>query len=492
MNRFLFLLSIAVIASQARGEDRGEKSAEATVDYRTEIAPILKRNCVACHHSKEAEGGLVLESAKSIRQGGDSGSGAVAGDLDSSLIYTRASGAEEPLMPPEDNAVGAKPLTAAELGLLRRWIEQGAKDGVAAMRESIQWQPIPETVRTVYAIDASPDGRWAAVGRGNRVALVDLHRHAEVARLSDPALSGGAADVDLIQSIAFSPDANRVAAGGFRTVRVWKRRSAEQDRDTPLVRASGRIAVDAAQKTAALVNAVGDLEVWSLSDKSLRHTLTGHTDTVSGLCWAGTNGRLYSCDRSGALLVWDALTGQQLARTVLDVTPESMAAIHSDVALLTGEGQVRLLRFDEETKQLNLRPDFTPKVDDVTAVALVGRPAAELAYATASGKVVLQKIADSAAVRTVDVDSPVSCLAVTGDHSRLVSGHVDGTTQIWNLADAKHLITMKGSPADQLRLASATRNVARQRSAVERMNAKTAELEQRLAKEDESLKKADG
>lgn len=75
------------------------------VDFGKEIVPILKRNCLACHHQKEAEGGLVLETIDTILKGGDSGHGVVAKDISASLLFSRASGAEEPLMPPEDNEV---------------------------------------------------------------------------------------------------------------------------------------------------------------------------------------------------------------------------------------------------------------------------------------------------------------------------------------------------------------------------------------------------
>ena len=37
------------------------------VDYASEIAPILKKNCLACHHEKEAEGGLNLETLEHPR-----------------------------------------------------------------------------------------------------------------------------------------------------------------------------------------------------------------------------------------------------------------------------------------------------------------------------------------------------------------------------------------------------------------------------------------
>ena len=82
------------------------------IDFASEILPILQRNCLACHHEKEAEGGLVLETLASIRKGGDSGEGVVAKDLESSQIFIRASGIEEPLMPPEDNKVGATTVDA--------------------------------------------------------------------------------------------------------------------------------------------------------------------------------------------------------------------------------------------------------------------------------------------------------------------------------------------------------------------------------------------
>ena len=153
------------------------------VDFGKEIMPILKRNCLACHHEKESEGGLVLETSESILKGGDSGPGVVAKDVAASLLMMRASGAEEPLMPPDDNSVGANPLTPDELGLLKLWIQQGATGGDSAASESIDWQPIPESIRAVYTMDVSPDGQFAAIARGNRVVVVDLSNHAEIARL---------------------------------------------------------------------------------------------------------------------------------------------------------------------------------------------------------------------------------------------------------------------------------------------------------------------
>ena len=173
------------------------------VDYNSEILPLLKQNCLACHHAKEAEGGLVLETLETIVKGGDTGTALVAGKSAESLLFTRAVGGDDPLMPPEDNGVGAKSLSPEQLGLLKLWIDQGAKAGKAKTVESIQWQPIPESIRTVYSLQVSPDGNFAVIGRGNRVIVVDTATHEVSGRLVDPSLTvGEVTDVDLIQSVA--------------------------------------------------------------------------------------------------------------------------------------------------------------------------------------------------------------------------------------------------------------------------------------------------
>ena len=168
---FLVLaLSVAGIAETSAWEPPlqvAQLERDTPVDYTTEILPLLKQNCLACHHAKEAEGGLVLETLDTIVKGGDSGTALVAGKSAESLLFTRAVGGDDPLMPPEDNGVGAKSLSPEQLGLLKLWIDQGAKAGKASTVESIQWQPIPESIRTVYSLQVSPDGNFAVVGRGN-------------------------------------------------------------------------------------------------------------------------------------------------------------------------------------------------------------------------------------------------------------------------------------------------------------------------------------
>jgi hypothetical protein len=58
------------------------------------------------------------------------------------LILLLASKQRYSFMPPEDNDLGAEPLTPEELGLIRLWILQGA-EGQMGEEEAIVWRPLP-------------------------------------------------------------------------------------------------------------------------------------------------------------------------------------------------------------------------------------------------------------------------------------------------------------------------------------------------------------
>ena len=144
---FWSALTLAVSVAVADPLPVADLQREQTVDFASEIYPILKQNCLACHHTGKTEGGLTLETHETLLTGGDSGGGVVAQDLENSLIFQRASGALDDIMPPEDNNVGAKSLTADQLGLIKLWINQGAPGGEVAVVQPVTWQPVPDSIR---------------------------------------------------------------------------------------------------------------------------------------------------------------------------------------------------------------------------------------------------------------------------------------------------------------------------------------------------------
>jgi mono/diheme cytochrome c family protein len=95
------------------------------VDYLTQIKPILRERCFACHGALKQEAQLRLDTASLAKQGGESGAAITPGETATSLLLKRVTAADESeRMPP---AQEGEPLTESQVSLLKRWIAEGAK-----------------------------------------------------------------------------------------------------------------------------------------------------------------------------------------------------------------------------------------------------------------------------------------------------------------------------------------------------------------------------
>ncbi len=105
--------------------DSVSPAAESDVDFAKQIAPLLQSRCLGCHGPQKAKSGLRLDSVQSAMQGGFSGEAIKPGNSgDSRLVHVVAGTDEDEIvMPPEPNTR----LTKEEIGLLRAWIDQGAR-----------------------------------------------------------------------------------------------------------------------------------------------------------------------------------------------------------------------------------------------------------------------------------------------------------------------------------------------------------------------------
>jgi hypothetical protein len=99
-----FAVSLLLVTRAAAG---------APVDFSRQIAPLLERACAECHAGAHARGGLRLDELADV---------VVPRDSARSVLMQRLLGlGGEPRMPR-----GRPPLDAAELALVRRWIDEGA------------------------------------------------------------------------------------------------------------------------------------------------------------------------------------------------------------------------------------------------------------------------------------------------------------------------------------------------------------------------------
>jgi len=92
------------------------------ISFDRDVRPILIARCVDCHGATEPEGGLNLLSRDAILRGGESGEpAAVPGRGTASRLLLAVSGADPDLKMPPDG----ERLSAAEIAILRTWIDQG-------------------------------------------------------------------------------------------------------------------------------------------------------------------------------------------------------------------------------------------------------------------------------------------------------------------------------------------------------------------------------
>jgi hypothetical protein len=99
------------------------------VTYAADIKPMFEKSCVKCHGSDKQKGKLRLDSLEAALKGGQDGKVIEPGkSADSMLVHNVAHlGDEDDFMPPPDNKDKIPPLTKDQIGLIRAWIDQGAK-----------------------------------------------------------------------------------------------------------------------------------------------------------------------------------------------------------------------------------------------------------------------------------------------------------------------------------------------------------------------------
>lgn len=101
-------------------------SSKKGVTYAADIKPIFERtSCFKCHGPEKQKAKLRVDSLEATLQGAKDSKIVIPGkSAESTLVFAVARLTEDEAMPPEDKG---EPLTKDEVGLVRAWIDQGAK-----------------------------------------------------------------------------------------------------------------------------------------------------------------------------------------------------------------------------------------------------------------------------------------------------------------------------------------------------------------------------
>ena len=101
---------------------------ESAVSYSRDVKPILQANCLSCHQEGGAgyeASGFSMASYDELMQGTRFGPMVLPGDSAGSNLVVLMEGRADPSISMPHGS--AKPVSAAEVDTIRRWIDQGAK-----------------------------------------------------------------------------------------------------------------------------------------------------------------------------------------------------------------------------------------------------------------------------------------------------------------------------------------------------------------------------
>ncbi len=400
-----------ILASAGRTESIPVSTLQRTtpVSFATEVSEVLDAKCVACHNQALAENKLTMEDVSGMLKGGKRGPSIIPGNADKSLLFQMAAHRLEPVMPPKAKK-DLKPLTPDELGLLKHWIDAGAKDDSAEHEKrsgTLELGSLPSGVHPIVAVDMTTDGARVAAGRANTIQVYDVKSGIEIISL------GG--HQDIIQSIRYSPDGSMLAAGSYKLVTVW---------NAPTGRLVGTIDAHAGPVKAIAFNRLKQTLVTGSSDKTVKS-------------W-GNDPKGPSTPKLGKLVEVEAqkpFVGEVLSlavspqgdRTAVGLADGSIFISTQGVAIpvvtLKGHtGPVNDLVFVDQTHVVSVSSDGTARI-----WVLPSDPATEIADPfVLSGHV-----------------GSVRAVASSPDGSTIVTGGDDGRVRVWHAVDGKLIADLK-------------------------------------------------
>ena len=444
---FVWLACCFFVGTPASGDST------VSVSFRSDIAPILLDNCLACHSAKKAEGGYRVDSYEELLKAGDSGATPIAtmADQVSEVLrrITCQDGSER--MPAESES-----LSPQQIELIKQWITSGGKfDGDNASQSltlvipPVQYAAPPEVYNQAIPITAttfSPDGKLIVTGGYHELVIWN----AEDAKLVRRIKNVGQRVFDL----AFSPDGQTLAVGCGEPgrsgeVRLFDFQSGEIK---GVVARTNDVVLDLAYRPGtnelAVASADSCIRIINLETLKEIRTIASHADWVTAVSWADDGTRLASASRDKSAKVYDGGTGELISSYM-----GHQAAVRGVSILLDGK-QVASVGADHKVHRWEI--EGAKKVAEIP----VGGEGYKLIR---SGNHLYVPCSDTRLLRIDLSNNTVSqeykghkdwvlsasyLLGVTGDASNglLASGAFDGEMRIWNTSDASLVRTWLAKP----------------------------------------------
>ena len=413
--------------------------------YSSDVAPILKRNCLSCHSATQHKSGFMIDSYSALMKGGKHGAVIVPHDAKASRIIQLLEGDEDPQMPLESD-----PLPEAQIAIVKAWINAGAGDSPAvdeAHAAAQKLSQIPEirpevpVTSPVTTVKFSPSGNVIAAGGYREVRLIDPVTGNVLATLVGHA--------DYVRSIAFSPDGKMLAAAGGSQARggeikIWDVQSHQllrtfaghQDSIYSVAWSpDGKlIASGSYDKTAKLWDAETGKELFALQD---------HIDAVFSVAFSPDGKRLATASQDRTVKIWNVGTGRRLytLSDALDgLTGVAYSPDGSEIAAAGYDKTIYVWKLAED--EGHLRQSLIADQDSILAIAWAG-DAQTLVTASSDGSIRLRNPATLDLTSVLDRQPDwVETLDLSPDGKWLAAGRYNGSLSLYNVATAKEVRAM--------------------------------------------------
>ena len=482
------------------------------LDFYKDVFPALESNCVSCHNKTSSKSGLNLETPDTIRKGGDSGPALVPGNGAESLIVKSAAHKTDAAMPPKNNKSGAVDLSAAELERLSKWIDQGAKASVKESRQ-VAWHPLPAGVSPIYAVALTGDGKLSACARGGRVFLYDLQTRNFVGQLVDPKLSenggvngtGAAAHFSAVHSLSFSADGSRIATGGFREAKIWKRQPSPAKLQplalTPEQRGT-QVQLTPDGKWLVNFSKEGSLQVLDAGSGTLVRNISIDSSLRSFLRISSDSTHALVASETAAGGVWSLVTGERLglAQPIPPLTAANWSHDSTQLYLVKDGKTVHIIDAAEPAQNSDASTAATAVLQKVASietnspVTKVERgPTADTLLIHAGDKVLLWSVGQAKLLHEFKAGT-ATCMSASPDGKLVTIGSKDGALRIFETQTAKQLHEFRGTAKTAANLAAlewdsnrAGLDIAFQKGVLARLETESKDLENHFKKTTDAI-----
>ncbi|MDA0834852.1 MAG: hypothetical protein O3A29_16385 [Planctomycetota bacterium] len=410
---------------------------DAIPDFDTQVAPLFRKYCQACHNEQDAEGDFVLESFSQLMDGTEAGAVIVPEKPDESRLLALIERKVEPFMPPE----GSKGPSAEEIELIRAWIAGGAKNSVGRpggqplVTPHIAPQGTPR--KPIHTVAWSPENRWIAIGQYGNVEILTPDKAQQIA-----SLEGHTGNVN---DLAVSANGLLLAAGSgetglFGEVKLWS--TADwQSQQTIRAHRDSIYAVEISPDETMLATASYDQEIklWSIADGKLIRTLSGHNGPVYDLSFHPEGHILASASDDRTVKLWDVATGERLDTFSQPTKAQNAVAFSPDGRYVVGGGvdnRIRVWELGPEAREGTNIQRYARFAHQAAISKLVFSPDGKGLISAGEDQIIKIWEADTFTLQKTIERQPdwTPALAVSPDHRNILVGRMDGTLSMYPLA----------------------------------------------------------